>query len=128
MSTTAAVRCAFAAPARGAAPTVTAPTACRTSTMHSCLTTVSTPACSPLQPYLLTRAQGRADRPMLQERVGFLDASKVFEEMPRRDIVSWSTAMAAMVRQGEVANARWMSEEMPEKEAVSWDIYAEAGQ
>ena len=36
--------------------------------------------------------------------------------------------MAAMVRQGEVANARMMSEEMPEKEMVSWDIYAEAGQ
>lgn len=29
------------------------------------------------------------DRGILQEWGGFLDASKMFEEMPRRDIMSW---------------------------------------
>ncbi|KQJ86159.1 pentatricopeptide repeat-containing protein At3g29230 [Brachypodium distachyon] len=62
---------------------------------------------------------------------GFSDASKVFEEMPRRDVVSWNSAMAAMVRQGEVEGARRMFDEMLEKDTVSWntllDGYTKAG-
>ncbi|CAN6338709.1 unnamed protein product [Urochloa humidicola] len=60
------------------------------------------------------------------------DARKVFDEMPARDVVSWNTTMAAMVRQGEVAAARRMFDEMPEKDTVSWntvlDGYAKAGE
>uniref|UniRef100_A0ACD5XMG4 Uncharacterized protein n=1 Tax=Avena sativa TaxID=4498 RepID=A0ACD5XMG4_AVESA len=63
---------------------------------------------------------------------GFLEASKVFDEMPRRDTVSWNSVMAAMLRQGEVADARRMFEDMPEKDTVSWntmlDGYTKAGE
>ncbi|NP_001136685.1 Pentatricopeptide repeat-containing protein [Zea mays] len=63
---------------------------------------------------------------------GLSDAKKVFDEMTTRDVVSWNTAMAAMVRQGEVDAARSMFDEMPEKDTVSWntmlDGYAKAGE
>ncbi|CAD6245767.1 unnamed protein product [Miscanthus lutarioriparius] len=63
---------------------------------------------------------------------GLSDARKVFDEMTTRDVVSWNTAMAAMVRQGEVDAARSMFDEMPEKDTVSWntmlDGYAKAGE
>jgi len=63
---------------------------------------------------------------------GLSDAKKVFDEMTTRDVVSWNTAMAAMVRKGEVDAARSMFDEMPEKDTVSWntmlDGYAKAGE
>jgi pentatricopeptide repeat protein len=58
---------------------------------------------------------------------GFLDAMKMFNEMPMRDIVSWNTAMAVMVWHGEVAGEGRFFDEMAERDMLSWntimDVY-----
>jgi pentatricopeptide repeat protein len=58
---------------------------------------------------------------------GFLDAMKMLDEMPTRDIVSWNMAMATMVRHDEVAGVRRMFDEMAERDTVNYntimDVY-----
>ncbi|XP_031474273.1 pentatricopeptide repeat-containing protein At4g21065-like [Nymphaea colorata] len=44
------------------------------------------------------------------------DGSKVFDEMPRKDLISWSTMMAAYARLGRVREALALLEDMKRKE------------
>ncbi|KAF8099821.1 hypothetical protein N665_0237s0072 [Sinapis alba] len=58
---------------------------------------------------------------------GDLDlAKKVFFEIPKRDVVSWNSLIAGLVRRGDVWSARKLFDEMPEKNIVSWNIMIDA--
>lgn len=58
---------------------------------------------------------------------GELDlAKKVFVEIPKRDIVSWNSLIAGLVRRGDVWSARKLFDEMPERNLVSWNIMIDA--
>lgn len=47
-------------------------------------------------------------------------AKRVFDEMPERDVISWTAALDVYTRMGQLENARKLFEQMPEKNEVSW--------
>ncbi|KAJ0533148.1 putative tetratricopeptide-like helical domain superfamily, DYW domain-containing protein [Helianthus annuus] len=47
-------------------------------------------------------------------------ARQVFDEMSRRDLVTWNVVIAGWVKLGRVGDARKVFDEMPERDAVSW--------
>ncbi|CAD5172627.1 pentatricopeptide repeat-containing protein At5g66520-like [Musa acuminata AAA Group] len=47
-------------------------------------------------------------------------AHKIFEEMPRRNIVSWNTMLAGYLQSGDVPTAFRFFDDMPAKDKVSW--------
>lgn len=49
------------------------------------------------------------------------DARRVFEKMPRRDVVSWTTLISGYSRWGLVDDAYEVFERMPERNSVSWN-------
>lgn len=51
---------------------------------------------------------------------GLMDAQKVFEEMPKRDISSWNALINGCMKIGEVAAAEALFQTMPSKNVVSW--------
>ncbi|XP_073005023.1 pentatricopeptide repeat-containing protein At3g29230 [Typha latifolia] len=53
--------------------------------------------------------------------VGIASAKKVFDGMTEKDIVSWNSMIAGLVRIGEVQEARRMFDEMPERDTVTWN-------
>ncbi|XP_008785939.2 pentatricopeptide repeat-containing protein At3g29230 [Phoenix dactylifera] len=63
---------------------------------------------------------------------GLASARKIFDEMPHRDIVSWNSMIAGLMRAGELKEARRLFDEMPERDTVSWntllDGHAKAGE
>eukprot|EP01018_Ginkgo_biloba_P004533 Gb_08027 [translate_table: standard] len=48
------------------------------------------------------------------------DAFQVFEEMPVRNVVSWTTMVVAYFQHGRTENAHHLFEKMPEHNMVSW--------
>ncbi|PKA53082.1 Pentatricopeptide repeat-containing protein [Apostasia shenzhenica] len=58
-------------------------------------------------------------------------AWKVFDEMPKRNVVSWNSILSAHLRTADVLAARRVFDEMPVKDVVSWNSmasgYARAG-
>ncbi|XP_074270345.1 putative pentatricopeptide repeat-containing protein At5g37570 [Silene latifolia] len=50
------------------------------------------------------------------------DAQKVFDEMPVRNEVSWTTLVMAYANDGELGSARRVFDEMPKRNQVSWNV------
>ncbi|XP_078434951.1 pentatricopeptide repeat-containing protein At3g29230-like [Wolffia australiana] len=48
-------------------------------------------------------------------------ATRLFDEMPDRDVVTWNCMLHAHVLRGEVAAAGKLFEEMPERSVVTWN-------
>ncbi|KAG0501458.1 hypothetical protein HPP92_001530 [Vanilla planifolia] len=63
---------------------------------------------------------------------GLCAAMKLFEHMPVRDVVSWNSMIAALVRAGELSDARRLFDEMPNRDIISWNCilngYTKAGE
>ncbi|KAL6011325.1 Pentatricopeptide repeat-containing protein [Asimina triloba] len=63
---------------------------------------------------------------------GMDDSTKVFDKMLERDVVSWNSMIAGLVRSGHMDEARKLFDEMPERDMVSWntvlDGYAKVGE
>ncbi|GMN55044.1 hypothetical protein TIFTF001_024164 [Ficus carica] len=67
---------------------------------------------------------GFCENSLINMYVGFRaldDARKVFDEMPARDVVSWTTLIAGYSRCGFVEEAFCLFESMPEKSSVAWN-------
>eukprot|EP00268_Persea_americana_P009453 TRINITY_DN13792_c0_g2_i1.p1 TRINITY_DN13792_c0_g2~~TRINITY_DN13792_c0_g2_i1.p1 ORF type:complete len:498 (-),score=64.25 TRINITY_DN13792_c0_g2_i1:291-1598(-) len=47
-------------------------------------------------------------------------ARKVFDEMPQRDVVSWSSLVVAHVKARDLDSAKKVFDEMPERDVVAW--------
>eukprot|EP00268_Persea_americana_P065351 TRINITY_DN8712_c0_g1_i1.p1 TRINITY_DN8712_c0_g1~~TRINITY_DN8712_c0_g1_i1.p1 ORF type:complete len:144 (-),score=25.43 TRINITY_DN8712_c0_g1_i1:148-579(-) len=60
------------------------------------------------------------------------DARYVFDEMPDRDVVSWTAMVAGFAKAGLMKDARRVFDEMPERNVVSWTAmvagYANSGE
>ncbi|ESR56597.1 hypothetical protein CICLE_v10024329mg, partial [Citrus x clementina] len=53
--------------------------------------------------------------------LGFLkDGSKLFDELPERNLVTWNVMITGLVKWGELEYARSLFEEMPCRNVVSW--------
>ncbi|XP_031262535.1 pentatricopeptide repeat-containing protein At1g09220, mitochondrial-like [Pistacia vera] len=53
--------------------------------------------------------------------LGFLVAgTKLFDEMPERNIVTWNVMITGLIKWGELEFARSLFEEMPSRSVVSW--------
>ncbi|KAJ4960296.1 hypothetical protein NE237_020206 [Protea cynaroides] len=63
---------------------------------------------------------------------GVAAARKLFAVMENRDVVSWNSMVAALVKSGDLMEGRQLFDEMPEKDTVSWntviDGYVKAGE
>ncbi|KAH9650558.1 pentatricopeptide repeat-containing protein [Citrus sinensis] len=61
----------------------------------------------------------------------FFESRSVFDEMPQRDIFSWTTMVLAHARAGDLCSARRLFDEMPERNIATWntmiDAYARLG-
>ncbi|KAL6224741.1 hypothetical protein ACLB2K_003596 [Fragaria x ananassa] len=49
-----------------------------------------------------------------------VDAQKVFDEMPDRDLCSWNTMISGYAKLGKLGDARKLFEEMPHRDNFSW--------
>lgn len=49
-----------------------------------------------------------------------VEAKRVFDEMPERNMVTWNVLLTGFVKWGEIEFARAVFDEMPEKNVVSW--------
>lgn len=49
-----------------------------------------------------------------------VEAKRVFDEMPERNMVTWNVLLTGFVKWGEIKFARAVFDEMPEKNVVSW--------
>ncbi|KAF5773421.1 putative tetratricopeptide-like helical domain superfamily, DYW domain-containing protein [Helianthus annuus] len=49
-----------------------------------------------------------------------VDARKVFDEMPERDLCSWNTMVSGYAKAGRLKDARNLFDEMPERDNFSW--------
>ena len=47
-------------------------------------------------------------------------ARRVFDQMAKRDVVSWTAILDMYVEMGDLKEARRIFEEMPERNEVSW--------
>ncbi|XP_051123275.1 pentatricopeptide repeat-containing protein At5g66520-like [Andrographis paniculata] len=50
------------------------------------------------------------------------NADKVFDEMPVKDVFSWTTLLAAHAKHGTVQKAEELFEQMPQRNNVSWAV------
>ncbi|KAG5612086.1 hypothetical protein H5410_023367 [Solanum commersonii] len=50
-----------------------------------------------------------------------IDAFKVFDEIPYKNVVSWNIWLKVLVQSGDVHCARQLFDEMPERDVVSWN-------
>ncbi|KAJ4961515.1 hypothetical protein NE237_021425 [Protea cynaroides] len=48
------------------------------------------------------------------------DARKLFDDMPTRDVLTWTTLVSGYAKWGDMESARKLFNEMPEKNPVSW--------
>ncbi|KVI04086.1 pentatricopeptide repeat-containing protein At2g21090 [Cynara cardunculus var. scolymus] len=48
------------------------------------------------------------------------DARKLFDEMPKRDVLAWTTMVSGYAKWGDMELARGLFDDMPEKNPVSW--------
>ncbi|KAK8553148.1 hypothetical protein V6N13_089363 [Hibiscus sabdariffa] len=53
--------------------------------------------------------------------LGIKAAWKLFTVMEDRDVVSWNSMMAGLLKVGQLSEARKLFDEMPEKDIVSWN-------
>ncbi|KAI4962983.1 hypothetical protein ZWY2020_020567 [Hordeum vulgare] len=60
------------------------------------------------------------------------DAQHLFDQMPRRDVISWTALLTAYADNGDLASARLVFDDMPRRNAPSWNallsVYLRAGQ
>ncbi|GAB2300343.1 hypothetical protein Dimus_034382 [Dionaea muscipula] len=57
---------------------------------------------------------------LYSSRVNMESARKLFDRMPERDVVLWTTMVDGYGKSGDVENARKLFEDMPDRNAVSW--------
>ncbi|KAK4352602.1 hypothetical protein RND71_028120 [Anisodus tanguticus] len=50
-----------------------------------------------------------------------VDALKIFDEIPNKNVVSWNICLKVLVKSGDVDNASRLFDEMPERDVVSWN-------
>ncbi|KAL5994541.1 hypothetical protein ACLOJK_024594 [Asimina triloba] len=50
-----------------------------------------------------------------------VESRRVFEEMPERDIVSWTAMISTYCKMGDLNSAKKLFEDMPERSTVSWN-------
>jgi pentatricopeptide repeat protein len=48
------------------------------------------------------------------------DARKVFDEMPERDVVTWTAMISGYCQNGKIEEARKLFDRMPERNVISW--------
>lgn len=54
-------------------------------------------------------------------KCGILDCGrKVFDEMPHRDVISWTNLIVAYARRGDMESAGGLFDELPSKDMVAW--------
>lgn len=54
-------------------------------------------------------------------KCGFLDCGrKVFDEMPDRDVISWTSLIVAYTKRGDMESAGGLFDELPTKDMVAW--------
>ncbi|KAF3648689.1 Pentatricopeptide repeat-containing protein [Capsicum annuum] len=53
--------------------------------------------------------------------VGVRAAGKLFRGMKERDVVSWNSMVGALLKAGDLSEARKVFDEMPERDRVSWN-------
>ncbi|XXG69438.1 hypothetical protein AAC387_Pa06g2309 [Persea americana] len=51
-----------------------------------------------------------------------VQARKLFDRMPKRDLVSWNSMIDGYAAVGDMSAARTLFEEMPERNVISWSI------
>lgn len=51
-----------------------------------------------------------------------VDARRVFDEIPVRDVLAWTAIVSAYAKGGDMGNARRLFDEMPERNPVSWTV------
>ncbi|XP_062192573.1 pentatricopeptide repeat-containing protein At1g53600, mitochondrial-like [Phragmites australis] len=49
------------------------------------------------------------------------DAQRLFDRMPRRDVISWTALLTAYADGGDLASARLVFDDMPRRNAASWN-------
>ena len=58
-------------------------------------------------------------------------STRVFDEMPEKDVFAWTSMVSAHIRAGELNSARRLFEKMPERNTATWNIlidgYARTG-
>lgn len=50
-----------------------------------------------------------------------VDACRLFDEMPERNVVSWTSMLCGVARAGRIEDARRLFDVMPERNVVSWN-------
>eukprot|EP01018_Ginkgo_biloba_P013110 Gb_10113 [translate_table: standard] len=50
-----------------------------------------------------------------------LDARQLFDKMPVRDVIAWTTMISGYIKSGSIGYARQLFDKMPERDVVSWN-------
>ncbi|KAM7271081.1 hypothetical protein ACFE04_030295 [Oxalis oulophora] len=52
---------------------------------------------------------------------GILEAKRLFDEMPKKDVISYTSMVTGLARNGQIDDAREIFDRMPERNIVSWN-------
>lgn len=50
-----------------------------------------------------------------------VESTRVFDEMPKRDVFAWTTMVSSLVRVGDLSSARKLFDTMPERNTATWN-------
>ncbi|XVF06519.1 hypothetical protein REPUB_Repub06bG0055400 [Reevesia pubescens] len=57
---------------------------------------------------------------MYVESGGLVECKKVFDEMPKKNLVTWNVMITGLAKRGEIEFARFLFEKMSDRNIVSW--------